>query len=269
MSRPSVTGVVVWAMLATVAGCQPEGQPTAAPGADVAAAAPEQPAGMTVDSAAVRLLKGAMDHLSSLQRFSLKTHVVSEDLLDTGHRIDLEFTGGATVERPNKLRGERFGLQDRQTIYYDGTTLTLYDHEKQAYASRPAPGTIPEMFEMAYDSLGLSVPISDILWPDVFPLMIHGVTFATVVDKEVIGGVTCEHLLFSRPGVDFQIWIPESGPPLPRKYIVTDTSTPALLSMVVWLSDWKVDQPVPASTFTFVPPDGAKAVIFLPPAAGS
>ena len=43
------------------------------------------------------------------------------------------------------------------------------------------------------------------------------VTLALNVGKEVIGGVKCDHLLFSRPGVDFQVWMPDSGAPLPRQ----------------------------------------------------
>lgn len=273
MNRRHFRAGAAWGLVALLAACRPAGQaPATVAAADQERAATEgavESVPQVVDSQAVAILRRSMDYLNGLQRFSIKTRTLTEDLLQTGHRVDLEFTGSVTVERPNRLRGEKFGEGLRQTIYYDGTNLTLYDHAKQAYASKPAPGTIPEMFEMAYDSLGLSVPTSDLIWPDVFPLMTQGVTFAMVADREIIGGVLCDHLVFSRPGVDFQIWIPVSGPPFPQKYIVTDTGTPALLSIVAWLSDWKVDQRVPASTFTFVPPDGAKAITFLPPATGS
>ena len=90
------------------------------------------------------------------------------------------------------------------------------------------------------------------------------VTLAMVVDKEVIGGVRCNHLLFSRPGVDFQVWVADGGPPLPHKYVVTDTGTPALLSVTSAMSGWNVAPAVADAQFTFVPPQGTKKISFMP-----
>jgi hypothetical protein len=72
------------------------------------------------------------------------------------------------------------------------------------------------------------------------------------------------HLLFSRPGVDFQVWVADSGKPLPYKYVVTDTTYPELLSISTVLSDWNVAPGLPESRFTFVPPQGAKPITFMP-----
>ena len=86
------------------------------------------------------------------------------------------------------------------------------------------------------------------------------VTLAMVVGKAVIGGVKCDHVLFSRPGVDFQVWVADSGQPLPRKYVVTDTATPALLSITTVMSDWNVAPAVADARFAFVPPPGTKRI---------
>lgn len=255
--------------LAALAACQPAGKtaetPMAADQGVAATAGANQFAPHVVDSQAVQILRRSMDYLSGLQRFSAKTQLVTEDLLDTGTRVDYVAYGSLTVERPNKLRAERHSASFQQVLFYDGTTLTLYDAVRRAYATKPAPGTIPGMFELAYDSLGLEVPVSDLLWPDVFPLMMQDVTMARVMDKELIDGVICDHLVFSRPQVEFQIWIPDAGAPLPRKYIVSDPATPALLSVAVTLSDWKVNPRVSADLFVFTPPTGAQEVPFLNP----
>jgi len=73
----------------------------------------------------------------------------------------------------------------------------------------------------------------------------------------------CDHLLFSRPGVDFQVWVADTGRPLPRKYVVTDTTTPALLSVTTVMSDWNVVPAVGDARFTFVPPKGTKRITFM------
>src|SRR4030095_4739435 len=90
------------------------------------------------------------------------------------------------------------------------------------------------------------------------------VTFAVLVGKAVIGGVKCDHVLFSRPGVDFQVWVADDGQPLPRKYVVTDTGTPARLSITTVIGDWNVAPAVADAQFPFVPPRGTKPVTFMP-----
>ena len=89
------------------------------------------------------------------------------------------------------------------------------------------------------------------------------VTLALMIGKEVIGGVECEHVLFSRPGVDFQVWVPAGGAPLPRKYVVTDTGTPELLSITTLMTDWDAAPAAVDSQFRFVPSSGTKAITFL------
>ena len=216
-----------------------------------------------VDSQALRILRRSTDYLSGQRQFSVRAHSMREDLLDTGNRVDFEVSVAVTIRRPNKYRSERQDARNHQVFYYDGTTLTMYDAQHRVYAAVPAPGTIEGMLQFAHDSLGFNIPVTDLLWRDVFPLLTQDVTRAMVVGKEVIGGVSCDHLLFSRPDVDFQIWVADSGPPLPFKYVVTDTGTPALLSMVSLMSDWNFAPAAPDAWFTFVPPRGTAAIPFL------
>jgi hypothetical protein len=248
----------VLALTVTVfAGCQAQ---TQAPAVEPEAA---QAQVLTVDPEAVEILRRSMDYLGSLQQFTMHARNMHEDILDSGNKVNFGAAGSLTVSRPDKLRAERHGAQFQQTFYYDGTTLTLHNSPDNVYASDPAPGTLPEMFDFASDSLELYIPLTDLFRPDVFPLLMEDVTMAMVVGKDIVGDVTCDHLLFSRPGVDFQICVADSGPPLPVMYVVTDTGTPALLSVVTIMSDWDIAPTVPADWFTFVPTAGATEVPFL------
>ena len=151
-----------------------------------------------------------------------------------------------------------------QVFYYDGKTLTLYNPPDKVYATEPAPGTIEGMLNFARSSLGLVIPAADLIYRNNFKLLMQGVTLATVIGKEFIGGVKCDHLLFSRPGVDFQVCVADSGDPLPYKYIVTDTGTCALISITTVMSDWNVEPVVDDAFFNFVPPNGVKKISFMP-----
>lgn len=216
-----------------------------------------------VDPAATQILKRMGDYLSGLKQFSVHTHNNWEDLLDSGQRVDLMMSASVVVSRPNLLRAERKGDIVSQAFYYDGKTLTLYSPDDKVYATEPAPPTIEGMLDFARDTLGLLIPVGDLLYRDVYALLMQDVTSAVVVGKSVIGGVQCDHVAFSRPGVDFQVCVADSGPPLPRMYAVTDTGTPALLSVTAVMSDWNTSPNVADERFAFVPPQGAQPITFM------
>jgi len=217
-----------------------------------------------VDPAATQVLQQMTDYLAGLQKFSVHTQNTLEDLLDSGQRVDFDVSANVSVSRPNKLRAERKGDLISQVFYYDGKTLTLYNPSDKVYATEPAPGTIEELLDFARESLGLVVPVADLVYRNAFPLLMQDVTLAMVVGEAVIGGVKCNHLLFSRPGVDFQVWVAEGGQPLPCKYVVTDTGTPARLSVTTVMSDWNTAPAVADTRFSFEPPQGAKQITFMP-----
>jgi hypothetical protein len=217
-----------------------------------------------VDPAATQILKRMTDYLGSLKQFSVNTQNTLEDVLDTGHRVDFDVSASVIVSRPNKLRAERRGQLVQQIFCYNGETLTLYNPSDMVYATEPAPGTVEELLDFAREELGLLVPAADLVYSYAFPLLMQDVIFAKIVGKTFIGGVQCDHLLFSRPGVDFQVWVAAGGEPLPMKYVVTDTTTPAQVSITTVMSDWNVAPAVADGRFTFVPPQGAKEITFMP-----
>jgi len=217
-----------------------------------------------VDPAAKEILKRMTDYLAGLKQFSVQTQNTLEDTLDSGHRIDLEVSASVIISRPNKLRSERKGDLVDQIFYYDGKSLTLYNPSYNVYATEAAPGTYRELFIYLFETLGFAVPISDLVYPDAFELLMQDVNYAAVVGKSYINGVKCDHLVFSRPGVDFQVWVTEGGRPLPRKYVVTDTVTPGSMSFVTVMHNWDVEPGVEDVRFTFVPPKEAMEIDFLP-----
>jgi hypothetical protein len=220
--------------------------------------------GPAVDPAATQILKRTTEYLGSLQRFSVHTQTTFEDLLASGHRVDYEISADVIIGRPNKLRAERKGDLISQVFYYNGKTLTLYNPSNKVYATEKAPGTIEGVLDYGRESLGLTVPVADLVYRNAFTLLMQDVNFAAVVGKTVIGGVKCDHLVFSRPGVDFQVFVTAAGRPLPRKYVVTDTGTPARLSVSTVISGWNVEPDVADAKFDFVPPKGVKKIAFMP-----
>ena len=204
-------------------------------------------------------------YLGSLKGFSVNTQVTIEDVTDKDHRIDLDVSASMMIDRPNRIRAERRGEPVDQTFFYDGKSLTLFNPGENAYATEPAPGTIEGLLDYARDSLGLIIPAADLVYRNAYELLMQDVSYAAVIGKTVIGGVTCDHLLFSRPVVDFQVWVADGAKALPCKYVVTDTGQPGWVSITTVMSDWDVSPDVSDAVFRFVPPEGARRIPFMRP----
>jgi hypothetical protein len=216
-----------------------------------------------VDPAAVQVLQGMTDYLVGLKRFSVHTQNTYEDELTSGQRVDYDISANVLIERPNKLYSERSGDLLVQDFYYDGKSLALFNRTAGVYAMEPAPDTLEGLLDYSREKLGLYVPIADLVYSNVFPLLMESVYSAIVVGKTDINGVICQHLAFSRPDVDFQVWVEDGEQPLPCKYVVTDTTTPARYSVSTVMSDWNTAPAVLADSFSFVPSDGAQKIDFL------
>ena len=228
------------------------------------AAVPPETSAQTpaVDPKAVQILKSMADFMDGLQKFSVKTQNTIQDEY-SGHRIDRVMTAMVTVKRPNKLLAIRSGELMNQRFFYDGKTLTLYNPSVKVYGSKPAPATIEKMIDFARETVDILLPAADLLYRNAFPLLMQDVNLAVVVGKAVIGGIRCDHLLFSRPEVDFQVWVAEGKRPLPLKYVVTET--PSMMAITTVLSDWNLAPALDDARFTFKPPKGAQSISFMSP----
>jgi hypothetical protein len=215
-----------------------------------------------LDPVAVQTLKKMTDFLDGLQQFSVTAQSIIEEMHVSGHRVDYDLSAKVTVKRPNKLSAQRTGELMNQGFFYDGKTLTLSNPDQKVYATEKAPDTIEKMITFARETNGILFPAADLVYRNAFPLLMQDVSMAVVVGKAVVGGVRCDHLLFSRPGVDFQVWVSEGKQPWPRKYVVTETGTPSLLSLSTVFSDWNTAPVVDDARFSFVPPKGTRATTF-------
>jgi hypothetical protein len=218
--------------------------------------------GASVDPVAMQKLKRMSDFLDGLPQFSVNTQSVIEEMRFSGHRVDLDLEAKVTVKRPNKLSAMRSGEVMNEQLFYDGKTLTLYHPTENTYATATAPDTIEKMIDFARETVGVLLPAADLAYRGAYPLMTKDVTLAAVVGKAVVAGVRCDHLLFSHPGVDFQVWIAEGKQPWPCKYAVTETDNPSKLTITTFLSGWNSTAAVPDAKFNFTPPKGAKAIPF-------
>lgn len=224
--------------------------------------------GGPIDPDALQILKSMTDYLGSQQQFSMHTENTYEDVLETGQKIQFGFSSSIVVQRPNKLRAERSdGFSDRFFIY-DGAELSIYDAQHDLYSVMDVPDNLDGVLFFARDVLDLVPPAGDMIFSNAFELLTASVTSGFVVGKAVIGGVSCHHLAFTTPVVDWQVWVADGDKPLPLKYVLTTMDDPAHPQFVTMISKWNTDPKIWDETFEFEPPATATEIDFVGLEAG-
>jgi len=219
--------------------------------------------GGPIDPDALQILKGMTDYLGSLQQFGMHTENTYEDVMETGQKIQFGFSSSVVVQRPNKLRVERSDGDETRFFIYDGESLAIYDGEHDLFAETDAPDNIDDFLFFVRDTLDLVPPSGDMVFSNAFELLTASVTSGFVVGKAVIGGVSCDHLAFRTPVVDWQVWIADGDTPLPYKYVLTTMDDPAHPQFVTMISKWNTDPKIWDGTFEFEPPATATEIEFV------
>jgi hypothetical protein len=245
-------------------GCEPKSQPETAL-ADTPTMETEKVDNieMSFDKEAADLLKRGLNYLSGLQSFHVTTQQTYEDLLNNTVRIDLETSADLTVSRPDKIRIERYGLESHQIFFFNGKDFSLHNPYDKVYATEKLKGNIEDMFHTVRDTFGISASAADLIYVNSYSLLVENVKGAKVIGKEMIGEVMCDHLLFVRPNVTYQIWISDSEPFLPYKYVVTDTSTSHLLSFSTLMTKWDLSPKINDAMFQYDPSDDTHQIFFM------
>lgn len=211
---------------------------------------------------AVERLQSSLFYLAGMEVFSLEAHSSLEVVLLTGQKIQFDGATQLTVQRPNKLHATRLGELVRQEFLYDGESLTLHAIDEGLYATVEAPGTIEEMLDFAQEYLDIVAPAGELVYPDAFEILMEGVNTAFVVGSSEVDGVPCDHLAFSAPGTDFQIWIQQGDRPLPRKFVITSRDVVNAPQFTVVINDWDLTPDLSDALFHFEPPDDALVIDF-------
>lgn len=226
-------------------------------------AAPVRAEGPAIEPEAKQILKRMTDYLGGLERFSLDTENMLEDVLVSGQKIQYDFTASVQIQRPDRVRVERTGDEMQQLFVYDGATLAMFNPLDGYFATTPAPDNIDDLLHFSRDTLDIVPPTGDFVFTNAFDLLMASVTEGFVVGKSMVGGVTCDHLAFRTPVVDWQIWIADGDQPLPHKYVLTTMDDPAHPQYLGLMSNWDVAPNFDEAMFQFTKPESAQEIEFL------
>jgi hypothetical protein len=246
--------------LALLALCAPLPFRAAEPAADQAPA--PIPAAPSVDPEAVAAIRRMGEYLGTLRAFAVHAETTTDVVLAAGAKVQYQGWFDLTARWPDRLRVsfQRDG-KGAQEYFYDGTSLTVWIKARNLWASIPAPPTIAELIEVVRMKYDLEVPLADFLLDAARKQILQEVTAGIVIGPSRVRGVECEHYGFHQVDVDWQIWIARGDPPLPRKYLITTLGEPSQPQHGEYLT-WDLSPTLDDATFTFVPPAGARRIVF-------
>lgn len=215
------------------------------------------------DHDALQILKRMTDYLGGLENFSMHTENSFEDVMDSGQKIQYDFSSSIVISRPDKLFAERTDGQVDQFFTYDGELLSMYESGNDIYASITVPDNLDGMLAFSRDVLDLVPPAGDMVFTNAYELLTAGVTSGFVVGDAIIAGVRCTHLAFTTPVVDWQVWVADGDKPVPVKYVLTTRDDPAQPQFITLISRWNTDPMIPDGLFDFIVPATATATEFV------
>lgn len=223
------------------------------------------------DPAVVSRLDEMGEFLRKQDNFFVRADVTTDEILETGQKVQLSAKVEMWASRPNRLRAKMVSDRKEREIFYDGKSFTLWGPKAGAgyYATADAPPTLSELVTVLSTKYDIEAPFVDLFYWGTPQGGLAAVERAQNIGPAKVGKVETDHFALHQSDVDWQIWIERGDKPLPRKLVITTLTEPEQPQHEVTY-EWTLDKKMPEAFFKFVPPKGAHRIEFAerPGAAG-
>jgi len=203
------------------------------------------------------LLKQTSTTIAKARAFSFSTDEVSERIARDGSTRAIHMQRYITVRRPDRLWFKTSGASATEG-FYDGARLTLVFHSDKLFGIIPTPPTLIETVRLVAERYGIPLPIGDLLTADPRHSLVSSQTTGGWAGEEFIDGKHCARLEWHHPNIDWTIWIPTFGEPLPRRLWV-DYKT-SMRKATVSFKDWNLAPQITEQMFESRVPDDYEGV---------
>jgi hypothetical protein len=210
-----------------------------------------------IDADAANVLGAMSEYLGSLERFSVDYDVETEVVSYDGQKLQFASSGEIKVQRPDKLHASRKGAIADLELILDGSALTLYGKNANAFFQLPAT-TIEQAVDALRNDVGFDAPGADLLAEKPLQHAETDTASGTHVGMAFLNGVEVHHLAFRGKEVDWQLWVTDGEKPLPLKYVITSKWVAASPEYSIEFKNWNTAPSLEDSAFVFTPPKDAK-----------
>ena len=219
--------------------------------------------GARQDAKAIEVLKQMSLYTASLDQVAIKGTAFSDARLGAaGLLVSNSEEVHVSINRPGSMRISNFDGENTKGIYFDDGLLTVFSSEDKFYAQAAIPKEIDAAMNFVLEELGIEPPLMDLIYKDALSQMVSSEDEVFyLMDKSLIGGKKCHHIVIRGPETDVQLWVEKGDRPLPRKIMITskwEGGSPRFVANMSWESNPKFKP----GLFEFKAPEGAIKVEF-------
>ena len=216
------------------------------------------------DAAAMALLIRMGDFLSQAKQFSVSIRAGYDVLQETGQMIEFGELRKLTLVRPDRIRVDvERSDGEKVLVLFDGQEITVFSPEEKVFARAAKAGDVDHAFLYLLNDLQLRLPLAMMFVTNLPSELERRVRSVQFVEENTIMDVPCVHLSARTNAVDFQIWIPSQGDPLPRRIVITYRDEEGQPQYWANFSEWNLSPNPPEGFFAFTPPEGVQRIPFL------
>jgi hypothetical protein len=201
--------------------------------------------------------------LGSADAFSFHAEVLFDQVLPSAVKVQYAGSIDFAVQRPNELAIDFHSDLGGKQLWYQNSTLTIFDRPHMMYANLTTPNSIDGMLDQVAESHKLRLPLSNLAYSDPCVRIQKQIIFGTYIGVNDVNGVDCDHLAFSSSKIDLQLWLARSGRKVPRKIVINYRTEPGSPEYIAVLSDWKFPKQIPDAHFRRQLPNHAQRIEFL------
>jgi hypothetical protein len=216
------------------------------------------------------LLNKTADFLSKAGEFSVNIRAGYDAVQESGQKIEFGEIRKVILRRPDRFRSDiERSDGEKGLVIFDGKDITVFNEKYNVFAKASRPGDLDGAVTFLLKDLGMRLPLA-MMYLSRLPSEIQSrVRSVEIVEQNTIMDVPCVQLAARTDDVDFQIWVPSKGDPLPRRIVITYKHEKGQPQFWANLSDWNLSPNLSDQLFTFAPPENARQIPFLAQIASS
>jgi hypothetical protein len=207
------------------------------------------------------IIENMSSKLGTAQSITFTAHEV-RDQLKRGEVQRVTLVRQAAMRRPDRMYVKTTGDMDNE-VWYDGVGLTIVAHKEKVFAQAPMPKTLDKTLDTMHERYDVATPLADFAYSSPARALLTDTTKGGWVGRETVDGQETDHLAFTDTGVKWEVWIPTTGDPLPKKGVAEFSENTHLRRVETTFSDWNLSAQSPDDRFKPTVPADYEGIAIL------
>ena len=204
--------------------------------------------------------------LAAANAVSVTTTEVRDVVRVSGKKETVSLTGSYTVRRPDRFYAKQTGGRGLES-WYNGKTLTIALHGEKVFAQAPMPETIDRTLDVLAERYDMALPMGDLFYGSAEKALFSDTTTGGYAGTETVDGTPCVHLAFQDAGVDWEVWLPVQGDPVPKRLKVVQKRRTGQPMVDLTFTAWDFAPQITDATFVPKVPADYEGIAVLQRAA--